>query len=101
MNIVKQQKLDSTACFSLLDLGDDPLELEFAFVCMTEGHNNAANYHQVIDRLGAARDIGGVYTRNPDIAHGHHRLNLTRTEAVDHISHDHWLGDTTAGNCDL
>ncbi|KIJ12684.1 hypothetical protein PAXINDRAFT_28538, partial [Paxillus involutus ATCC 200175] len=101
INVTKQQKLDPSVCLSFLDLGDDPLELEFAFLRMTGGHNNAVNYGQAIDRLGATRDIGGVYACNPDIAHGHRRLNLSRKEGVDHISWAHWLGDTVTGHCNL
>ncbi|KIK76389.1 hypothetical protein PAXRUDRAFT_36925 [Paxillus rubicundulus Ve08.2h10] len=99
--IAKQQKLDPSECFSLLDLGDDVLELEFTFLRMTGGHNNAVNFRQALDRLGAARDIGRVYACQPDLMHGHRRLNLTWTEGVDHISHAHWVGDTVSGHCDL
>jgi hypothetical protein len=57
------------------------------------GHNSAINYKQSLDRLGAARDVGGVYARNSDIAHGHHHLKLTsRTESVDHINRSMRLG---------
>ncbi|KAG1744936.1 uncharacterized protein EDB91DRAFT_1080471 [Suillus paluster] len=38
---------------------------------------------------------------NPDIAHGHHRLNLTRSEAVDHIGRSMWVGDIISSNCNL
>jgi hypothetical protein len=99
--IKKQQKLDPQAPFSLLDVGDDAIELCFAYLRMCGGHNSAINYKQSLDRLGAARDIGGVYSRNPDIAHGHRRLNLTRSESVDHIGHSMWVGDIISGNCDL
>lgn len=63
MNIAKQQKLDSDTTFSFLNLGDDALELLFAFLRMSGGHNNAVNYRQAVDQLGAARDIGGVFAR--------------------------------------
>ncbi|KIJ12468.1 hypothetical protein PAXINDRAFT_14669 [Paxillus involutus ATCC 200175] len=93
--------LVSAERFSLLDLGDDALELEFAFLRMTGGHNNSVNYRQALDRLGAARDIGGVFAHQPDIATGHRRLNLSRAEGVDHISRAHWVGDTVVGHCNL
>ncbi|KAG1741482.1 uncharacterized protein EDB91DRAFT_1248037 [Suillus paluster] len=99
--IKKQQKLNPQAPFSLLDVGDDAIELCFTFLCMCGGHNSAINYKQSLDQLGAARDIGGVYSRNPDIAHGHRRLNLTRSEAVDHIGRSMWVSDIISGNCDL
>ncbi|KAG1767294.1 hypothetical protein EV702DRAFT_1254833 [Suillus placidus] len=52
--ILKQQKLDPFERFFFLNVGDDALELEFAFLLMCRGHNNAMNYKQVLDRLGAA-----------------------------------------------
>ncbi|KAG2145918.1 hypothetical protein DEU56DRAFT_731779, partial [Suillus clintonianus] len=73
--IKKQQKLDPLAPFFLLDVGDDALELTFAFARMCGGHNNTMNYKQSLDRLGAARDIDGVFARNPDLAHAPRRLN--------------------------
>ncbi|KAG2132414.1 hypothetical protein DEU56DRAFT_739455, partial [Suillus clintonianus] len=100
--IKKQQNLDLNAPFTLLDTGDDSLELLFMFLRMCGGHNSAINYKQSLDRLGATRDMGGVYARNPDIAHGHHHLNLTsRTESVDHINRSMWLGDIISGHCNL
>ena len=100
-SIAKQQKLNPSSSFSLLDVGDDALELTFALLRMSGGHNNAFNYRQTIDRLCAVRDIGDIYSRNPDIRHGHRRLNMNRKESVDHISRATWVGDTIAGNCDL
>jgi hypothetical protein len=69
--IGKQQKLELSAPFSLLDVRDDNLELLFTFLWMCGGHNNTINYQQALDRLGAARNIGGVYACNPNLAHGH------------------------------
>lgn len=65
--ISKQQQLGPNTIFALLDVGDDPIELLFAFLRMCGGHNSAINYKQSLDRLGAARDIGRVYACNPDI----------------------------------
>ncbi|KAG2129459.1 hypothetical protein DEU56DRAFT_915172 [Suillus clintonianus] len=99
--IAKQQKLDASASFSLLDLGDDVLELQFAFLRMCGGHNSVVTYRQALDHLGAARDIGGVYARNPDLTHGHWCLNLKCADGVDHISSSMWVGDMVTGHCDL
>ncbi|KAG2091941.1 hypothetical protein BD769DRAFT_1679203 [Suillus cothurnatus] len=99
--ISKQQQLDPNAIFSLLDVGDDPIELLFAFLRMCGGHNSAINYKQSLDRLGAAHDIGGVYARNPDIMRGPRCLNLSHSEALDHISRSTWKGDVISGHCDL
>ena len=99
--IAKQQKLNLSSSLSLLDVGDNALELTFALMRMSGGHNNAFNYRQVIDCLCAVCDISDIYSRNPNIRHGHRRLNMNRKESVDHISRATWVGDMTAGNCDL
>lgn len=69
--IVKQQRLDASEPFFLPDVGDDAIELLFAFLQMCGGHNSALNYKQAINCLRAARDIGGVYSRNADLRSGH------------------------------
>ena len=99
--IAKQQKLNLSSSLSLLDVGDNALELTFALMRMSGGHNNAFNYRQVIDRLCAVCDISDIYSRNPNIRHGHRRLNMNQKESVDHISRATWVGNMTAGNCDL
>ena len=99
--VAKQQKLNPASTFSLLDLGDNALELTFALMCMSGGHNNAFNYQQVIVRLCAVCDIGDIYSHNPHIHHGHRCLNMNCKESVDHISHANWVGNTAAANCNL
>ena len=74
--VAKQQRLDASQPFFLPDVGDDPIELLFAFLHMCGGHNSVLNYKQAIDCLRAARDIGGVYSCNSDLRHGHRHLNL-------------------------
>ncbi|KAG6380410.1 hypothetical protein JVT61DRAFT_8533 [Boletus reticuloceps] len=99
--IAKQQRLDASQPFFLPDIGDDPIELLFAFLCMCGGHNSALYYKQGIDRLRAAQDIGGVYSCNPDLRHGHRRLNLLRTEHLDHMHRGMWSGDILSRNVNL
>lgn len=99
--IAKQLRLDPASNFSLLDVGTDPIEVLFALVCMCGGHNNSINYKQGIDRLRSACDVHGVYSRSPDLHRGHRRLNMTRSEHVDHINREMWQGDTIVRNCNL
>ncbi|KAG0701125.1 hypothetical protein DFH29DRAFT_1000528 [Suillus ampliporus] len=100
--IVKQQLLDPSASFFLSDSGDDHLELHFGCTRMIGGHNSGCTFSQVIDRLGATKDVDGVFKRHPDMDPGHHRLRLgTRQEDVDHINRDMWKGDIISGRCDL
>ncbi|KAG0699780.1 hypothetical protein DFH29DRAFT_1001713 [Suillus ampliporus] len=100
--IAKQQVLDPHASFFLSNSGDDRLELHFGCTWMIGGHNSVCTFSQVIDCLGAAKDIDGVFKRNPDLYPGHRRLSLgTRVENVDHINRDMWKGDMVSGRCDL
>ncbi|KAG1772528.1 hypothetical protein EV702DRAFT_1048648 [Suillus placidus] len=44
---------------------------------------------QVIDRLGATKDIDGMFKRHPELDPGHHRLSLgNRVKNLDHINRD-------------
>ncbi|KAG1763978.1 hypothetical protein EV702DRAFT_1182661 [Suillus placidus] len=96
--IMKQQILDPRASFFLGDTGDDRLELHFSRTRMIGGHNAACTFSQVIDRLGAAKDIDGVFKQHPNLDPGHHRLSLgTQLEHVDHINRDMWTGDIISG----
>ncbi|KAG1877634.1 hypothetical protein DFJ58DRAFT_720422 [Suillus subalutaceus] len=98
----KQQVLDPHAPFFLGDSGDDRLELHFGCTRMIGGHNSECSFSQVIDRLGAAKDINGVFKRHPELDPGHRRLSLgTRVEDIDHINRDMWKGDIISGRCDL
>ncbi|KAG2117596.1 hypothetical protein DEU56DRAFT_919052 [Suillus clintonianus] len=101
-SITKQQLLDPSASFFLGNSGDDRLELHFGRTRMIGGHNSGYTFTQVVDRLGATKDIDGVFKRHPDMDPGHHRHRLgTRQENVDHINCDMWKGDIISGRCDL
>ncbi|KAI6003279.1 hypothetical protein F5J12DRAFT_893920 [Pisolithus orientalis] len=99
--ITKQQQLKPSADFYLPDVGDNAIELLFAFLHMCGGHNSAINYKQAIDCLHAVRDLGSIYTQNPDLSHGHHHLNFSHSEHVNHINHEMWKGDLTSHSCNL
>lgn len=100
--IAKQQVLDLHASFFLSDSGDDCLELHFGHTRMIGGHNSGCSFSQVIDRLGTAKDIDGVFKRHPKLDPGHCRLSLgNQVENLDHINRDMWKGDIVSGCCDL
>ncbi|KAG2105516.1 uncharacterized protein F5147DRAFT_775291 [Suillus discolor] len=101
-SIVKQQVLDPHASFFLGDSGDDRLELHFGRTQMIGGHNSGCSFSQVINRLGAAKDIDGVLKHHPELDPGHRHLSLgTRVEDIDHINRDMWKDDIVSGCCDL
>jgi hypothetical protein len=65
---------------------------------MIGGHNVACTFSQVIDHLGAAKDIVGVFKQHPSLNPGHCHLRLyTQLEHVNHINHDMWTGDIVSG----
>ncbi|KAG2336359.1 hypothetical protein BDR05DRAFT_896821, partial [Suillus weaverae] len=100
--ICKQQVLDPQEKFFIGDSGDNHLELHFGRTRMIGGHNSGCSYSQVLDHLGAAKDIDGVFKRCPELDPGHRRLKMgTRHENVDHINREMWRGDTVSGHCDL
>ncbi|KIN93972.1 hypothetical protein M404DRAFT_169549, partial [Pisolithus tinctorius Marx 270] len=99
--IAKQQWLDASFPFYLPDVGDDAIELLFAFLWMCGGHNSTINYKQAIDHLCVARDVGSIYACNLDLSHGHRHLNFSHSEHIDHINCQMWNGDLTSCNCNL
>ncbi|KAG2126020.1 hypothetical protein DEU56DRAFT_743256 [Suillus clintonianus] len=99
--IAKQQKLDGSQGFWLIQSGDDRLEKLFGITRMKGQHNSAMNYSQALDRIGAAKDINTVFKRHPDLESGSRRLKLTCVEGLDHIRRDLWVGDVVASHCDL
>ncbi|KAG1827433.1 uncharacterized protein BJ212DRAFT_1256826 [Suillus subaureus] len=69
---------------------------------MIGGHNSGCSYTQVLNHLGAAKDINGVFKWHPELDPGHYHLKLgTQHNNVDHINHDMWKGDIISGCCDL
>ncbi|KAG2742799.1 hypothetical protein P692DRAFT_20879328 [Suillus brevipes Sb2] len=100
--IKKQQVLDLHEKFFIGDCGNDCLELHFGRTRMIGGHNSGCSYSQVLDRLGAAKDIDGVFKRHPDLDLGHQHLKMgTWLENVDHINWEMWKGDLVSNRSDL
>ncbi|KAJ6584060.1 hypothetical protein DFH09DRAFT_1028949 [Mycena vulgaris] len=97
--LAKQNVLDPTQPFYLFHVGDDPLERLFGKLRMLGAHNSAMNYVQAIDRLGHAADLQGAFMRNPDLDQGERRLNMSRSEGVDHLTMKSFTGDLIAGSC--
>ncbi|KAG1863130.1 hypothetical protein F4604DRAFT_2030060 [Suillus subluteus] len=99
--VAKQQKLDGSQKFWLIQTGDDRLEKLFGITRMRGQHNSAMNYSQALDRIGAAKDIDTVFKKHPDLESGSRRLKITRVEGLNHIRCDLWVGDVVASHCDL
>ncbi|KAG2338518.1 hypothetical protein BDR05DRAFT_951816, partial [Suillus weaverae] len=99
--IAKQQRLDGSQNFWLIQMGDDRLEKLFGITRMRGQHNSAMNYSQALDRISAAKDINTVFKKHPDLESGSRRLKITCTEGLDHIHRDLWVRDVVASHCDL
>ncbi|KAF7338629.1 hypothetical protein MVEN_02089200 [Mycena venus] len=99
--LAKQQVLDPNEPFYIFQVGDDPLERLFGKLRMLGGHNTAMSYAQAIDRLGDASDLQGAFMRNPDLDQSERRLNMSRSEGVDHLSMGSFTGNLIAGSCHL
>ncbi|KAG2348098.1 hypothetical protein BDR05DRAFT_875905 [Suillus weaverae] len=69
---------------------------------MIGGHNSGCTYSQALNRLGAAKDIDGVFKRHPELNPGHQHLGLGKCiEDINHINRQMWRGDIICGHCDL
>jgi hypothetical protein len=99
--IAKQQKIDGSQGFWLVQSGDDHLEKLFGITHMKGQHNSAMNYSQALDRIGTAKDINAVFKRHPDLESGSRQLKLMHVEGLDHIWQDLWVGDVVVSHCDL
>ncbi|KAJ7866992.1 hypothetical protein B0H14DRAFT_2163405, partial [Mycena olivaceomarginata] len=97
--LAKQQILDPIERFYLFQVGDDLLEHLFGKLRMLGRHNSAMNYSQAIDRLGHAADLHGAFMRNPDLDQGERRLNMNRSEGVDHLMMKAFTGDLVSSSC--
>ncbi|KAG0692593.1 hypothetical protein DFH29DRAFT_882269 [Suillus ampliporus] len=73
--ITKQQKLDGTQQFWLIQTGDGCLEKLFGITQMRSQHNSAMNYSQALDRISAAKDIDTI-------------LNLAHDDSKSFVSKD-------------
>ncbi|KAG1730824.1 uncharacterized protein EDB91DRAFT_1059197 [Suillus paluster] len=68
--IAKQQKLDGSQKFWLIQTGDDHLEKLFGITQMRGQHNSTMNYSQALDHIGATKDIDTVFKKHPDLESG-------------------------------
>ncbi|KAI0069219.1 hypothetical protein BV25DRAFT_1874832 [Artomyces pyxidatus] len=99
--IAKQQEMDGSQPFYLFLAGDDRLEVLFGVLRMLGGHNPNFTFTQILDRIAAAMELEGVMARHPDLDQGHRRLKVTRTEKLDHLNPESWIGCVTAKSVDL
>jgi hypothetical protein len=68
--IAKQQKLNGSQKFWLIQTGDDCLEKLFGITRMRGQHNSAMNYSQALDCIGTTKNIDTVFKKHPDLESG-------------------------------
>ncbi|KIK31977.1 hypothetical protein CY34DRAFT_102431 [Suillus luteus UH-Slu-Lm8-n1] len=68
--IAKQQRLDGSQRFWLIQTGDDRLEKLFGITRMRGQHNSAMNYSQALDCISATKDIDTVFKKHSDLKSG-------------------------------
>ncbi|KIK40925.1 hypothetical protein CY34DRAFT_24572 [Suillus luteus UH-Slu-Lm8-n1] len=68
--IAKQQKLDRSQKFWLIQTGGNCLEKLFSITHMRGQHNLAMNYLQALDCIGAAKNINTIFKKHPDLESG-------------------------------
>lgn len=56
---------------------------------------------ELVERLAAAVDLEGVFSRHRHLERGHCRLKVSQTEHTDHLNPESWMGHVTANRVDL
>ncbi|KAK7013561.1 hypothetical protein R3P38DRAFT_3322523 [Favolaschia claudopus] len=82
-------------------LGDDVLEILFGRTRMIGGHASNMAIDEFRRRVGSALRIDEIFRRRPHLEKLAQRLSLGRSRDVDHLSPRNFLGDLTAGSCDI
>jgi hypothetical protein len=100
ITVARLQLIDKNLCFYLLMEGTDRLENLFC-ECRTQDHSRNFDIDQLAQKLAVATLINAAFERNPDLNHGHRKLNLEGAIGVDRINPASWKGDTCVGNVDL
>ncbi|EKM80850.1 hypothetical protein AGABI1DRAFT_126893 [Agaricus bisporus var. burnettii JB137-S8] len=98
--VARLQLISPDLTFYLLHEGTDRLERLFGD-CRTMDHGRNFDILQLSEKMAMATLISLAFERNPDLDHGHRRLNLSSTAGVDHINPSSWLGNTCVGSVDL
>jgi hypothetical protein len=82
-------------------LGDDVLEILFGRSRMIGGHSPNMAIDELRRRFGSALRLDEIYRRRPHLEKLARRLMLVRSRDVDHLSPRNYVGDLTAGSCDI
>ncbi|EKM57125.1 uncharacterized protein PHACADRAFT_51634, partial [Phanerochaete carnosa HHB-10118-sp] len=99
-NIAKQQLLEDTAPFYIIQLGQDRLEVAFADV-RTQDHASNVDTLSLTRKLGTGCMISNLNLKHPSWNRGHRRLKFFENDGPDHINPASWTGDVTAGSVSL
>lgn len=98
---VRQQVLDDTEHFYVIQVGEDRLETLFGRTRMLGARDSGMNVSLGCDRLSHACDIDDILRKYPRLDCGNRRLSYGWIDGVDHITPDRWYGDVISGQCDI
>lgn len=99
-SVCKQQLLDATQPFRIGQGGTDRLENNFSEVrCGT--HQRNVDVLELSNKESSAMDRQEILNRHQDWNRGHRRLKFKDHKSEDHSNPASWIGDCTAGCCDL
>lgn len=98
--VARMQLISDDLQFYLILEGTCRLEGLFGD-CRTLDHGRNFDTHQLSEKLAIAAHINTVYEYNPDLDHGHSRLDSRKTVGIGHVNPASWKGDTRISSVDL
>lgn len=98
--IAKQQLLDLTQPFYLIQVGDNWLEVAFCDV-RTQDHSCNFNALSLSRKLSTASTISAIMLQNPELDCGHRRIKVSSWEGPDHMNPHSVHDDVISGHVSL
>ncbi|GJJ15796.1 hypothetical protein Clacol_010074 [Clathrus columnatus] len=105
----KTQRDFPESSFYVTLLGTDRLETQFGNLRTIIGSDTNVDLLQIGSRLAAAAECSGILSKHPEWDRGPRRLRIPSLDsdggilssAIDHLSPDHWKGDTKVSTVSL
>jgi hypothetical protein len=99
-SLTKQQILHASQNFYIILDRTNRLEQVFSNV-RTQDHTRNFDLLQLSQKLAIASTVNSIFLRNPDLDHGHTRLNLKAATGIDHVNPKSWLGDLVSRSANI
>lgn len=98
--VAKQQELDPSAPFFIIQVGTDRLEVAFADV-RTQDHARNFDVVTLGRKFSVATLLHSLMIKHPELDRGHRRLKYFANEGSDHVNPASVTGNVTAGSVSL